>query len=115
MRSGKWLANVEADQPVSEVAHQAIELRLKVVKHYLRLASQKAQKNVEYVHQMRVSTRRAQSALRIFSDVVPQRRKQWHPQESARARTNYPIILPESHASADRTPSFFRSRTTASP
>ena len=77
MRSGKWLANVEADQPVSEVAHQAIELRLKVVKHYLRLASQKAQKNVEYVHQTRVSTRRAQSALRIFADVVPQRRKQW--------------------------------------
>ncbi len=77
MRNGKWLKDVDADQAVSDVAHHAIELRLKVVKHYLRLAARKADKNVEYVHQMRVATRRAQSALRIFAEVVPARRKKW--------------------------------------
>lgn len=86
MRSGKWLANVEPDQPVSDVARQAIDLRLKVVRHFLRLSAQKAHKNVEYVHQMRVSTRRAQSALRIFSEVVPRNRKQWFDKKLKRLR-----------------------------
>lgn len=86
MQHGKWLANVDPNQPVSDVARQAIEFRLKTVKHYLRLSAVKAHKDDEYVHQLRVSTRRAQSALRIFSDVTPPRRSQWFEKKLKRLR-----------------------------
>jgi len=86
MRSGKWLANAEPGQPVSAVARQAIDLRLRTVRHFLRLSARKAHKNVEHVHQMRVSTRRAQSALRIFSEVVPRSRKVWFDKTLKRLR-----------------------------
>lgn len=86
MGNAKWIDGVSPDQPISKVAGPAIDLRLKVVSHYLRLAAKKAHKDDHYVHQLRVSTRRADSALRMFRDVLPDKKRRWMSQRLKRIR-----------------------------
>ncbi len=76
-KKGKWLKADSADQPLSEVVCDAVQERLKVVLANLRRVAKRAEDDIEHVHQLRVSTRRAQSALRLFSDVLPARRRSW--------------------------------------
>lgn len=76
-RKSKWLSGVEADQPLSDVVRQAIQDRLELTLLRLPLAAKHADEDIEHVHQLRVATRRAQSALRLFSDSLPQSRSQW--------------------------------------
>jgi CHAD domain-containing protein len=70
----KWIVGTEPDQPVSRVARVALSQRLTVLQTYLRLAAKRADKDDEYVHQLRVSTRRAHAALRMFGSLLPPRR-----------------------------------------
>ncbi len=70
---GKWIKNAEPSTTVSEVATESVRLRLESVSHYLPLAAKKAEEDSEYVHQLRVSTRRASAALRIYSDLLPRK------------------------------------------
>ena len=67
----KWIQNTSPDQPVSEFARQVISLRLKSVWHYLQLAALESDDDVEYVHQLRVATRRADSSISIFKKLLP--------------------------------------------
>lgn len=62
------------EAPVSRVAKAAVHDRLDRVRHYLPLAAKKCEKDIEYVHQLRVSTRRAQAALDIFHKALPKGR-----------------------------------------
>lgn len=71
MADGKWISGLTFDTPVLEAAHRVLSVRLKVIQHYLPLAAEKPEKNIEYVHQLRVGTRRARAALEIFADCVP--------------------------------------------
>ena len=48
-----------------------LETRLKAVWHWLPLAAEKSQEDVEYVHQLRITTRRATEALRVFCNLMP--------------------------------------------
>ena len=82
----KWLDDVRASQPVTEVVCQAVKQRLEVVLHYLPLAAKKSQQDIAYVHQLRVSTRRAQSVLRLFADSLPRRRRSWWYRQLKRVR-----------------------------
>ena len=66
----KWTAGVSPDRPVSEVAGRVVAARLKAVHHFLPLAADKSDEDVEYVHQLRISVRRAVEALRIFSGLI---------------------------------------------
>lgn len=73
-RTGKWIDGTTPEQPVTEAARLAVRLRLKLVEYYLPLAAWQADEDREYVHQLRVATRRANAALGIFADLLPQRR-----------------------------------------
>jgi CHAD domain-containing protein len=73
-RTGKWIDGTTPEQPVTEAARLAVRLRLKLVEYYLPLAAWQADEDPEYVHQLRVATRRATAALGIFADLLPQRR-----------------------------------------
>src|SRR5207248_2386197 len=42
-----------------------------VVRHFLPLAVDKPHEDAEHVHQLRVGTRRAAAALRVFADALP--------------------------------------------
>ena len=66
MADGKWINGLTADVPLTEAARRALSVRLQVVGETLPRAVQEADGDPELVHQLRVSTRRADAALRIF-------------------------------------------------
>lgn len=85
-RTGKWIDGTTPEQPATEAAREAIRLRLKLVAHYLPLAAEHADEDREYVHQLRVATRRATAALKIFADLLPAGRFKWMKKRLRRIR-----------------------------
>ena len=76
----KWLTEVGPDAPVAGAARIALVMRLKAVEHFLKKAGQvsgKADEDAEAVHQLRIWTRRAAAALRLFADVLPSKKAKW--------------------------------------
>ncbi len=63
---GKWIGGIHADTPLAEAARRALRVRLKAVEAMLPLAAKSAEEDDEHVHRLRVATRRAATALRIF-------------------------------------------------
>lgn len=74
VRIGKWVEGSQPNQPVSQLAKQALAARLEMVASYLPMAAQKADEDTEYVHQLRVATRRAVAAIQAFGDLLPVKR-----------------------------------------
>jgi CHAD domain-containing protein len=66
MAEGKWIRDLPPELPLSEAARRVLLPRLAVVAEYLPLAKQECGRDPEDVHQLRVATRRADAALRIF-------------------------------------------------
>jgi CHAD domain-containing protein len=71
MADEKWISGLCGDMPVREAARLVLTLRLRVVLDRLPAAVERAAEDVEHVHQLRVGTRRAGAAVRIFADSVP--------------------------------------------
>lgn len=72
--SSKWIEGLSADQPVSAAARSVLELRLAAVWERLPMAALEAEHDPEHVHQLRVASRRAHAALRVFAEFLPRRR-----------------------------------------
>ena len=72
--AGKWLEGVAPADGVGAAAALALKGRLGAVLHYLPLASERSGEDAEHVHQLRVCTRRAAAAMRLFRDWLPRRR-----------------------------------------
>jgi CHAD domain-containing protein len=70
MAEGKWISDLAPDTPLADAARRVLAVRLEVVRDYLPLALHKADKDTEYVHQLRVGTRRAGAALDTFADCL---------------------------------------------
>jgi CHAD domain-containing protein len=66
----KWTAGISPDRPVCEVAGRVLAARLKAVHRLLPLAAEKSDDDAEYVHQLRISVRRAAEAVRTFSGLI---------------------------------------------
>ncbi len=73
MADEKWIAGLSGDMPAHEAAQLTLNLRLGVVHDRLPAAVLHAEDDVEHVHQLRVGTRRAAAALRIFAACLPER------------------------------------------
>jgi CHAD domain-containing protein len=73
MADGKWIEGLKPDMTTSIAAREVLIARFQVVRHYLPLAVEKPFENPEYVHQLRVGTRRASAALRVFADCLPRK------------------------------------------
>src|SRR5262245_35539503 len=69
-RFEKWLIGVSASAPVDHVARRALVVRLRAVKHYLD-AALSGPDEAEGVHQLRIWTRRAEAALKLFRQAIP--------------------------------------------
>jgi CHAD domain-containing protein len=79
-RFEKWLTEIGPDAPVPRAAKKALASRLRAVEHYLQEAAQVSgdeASDAEAVHQLRIWTRRAAAALRLFAPVLPRRRAKW--------------------------------------
>jgi CHAD domain-containing protein len=68
---GKWLPDLNDHMPLAEAAQRVLEVRLGIVRDRLPQAMFEANNDVEYVHQLRVATRRAGAALRMFRCCLP--------------------------------------------
>jgi CHAD domain-containing protein len=74
LKKAKWVNPETPDQPVSEIAAPVIRERLELAWHYLPLAARRWDEDLEYVHQLRVGTRRAAAAMATFEELLPPRR-----------------------------------------
>ena len=74
MADGKWIPGLTSDTPPVEAARAVLDARLHVVRHYLPLAVEAPDADVEHVHQLRVGTRRAGAALAIFAACLSEKR-----------------------------------------
>jgi CHAD domain-containing protein len=71
MADGKWIEHLSAKTPLADAARKVLLARLQLVRNYLPKAAEEADEDHEYVHQLRVGTRRADAALRIFAPCLP--------------------------------------------
>lgn len=62
-RINKWVAGATADDRTRDIAVRTLQARLAAVQYYLPLVAERAGEDVEYVHELRVWTRRAAAAL----------------------------------------------------
>jgi CHAD domain-containing protein len=67
---GKWFWVEPTDVPLTAAAARILDVRLADVRKYLPLAARRHADDVEYVHQLRVSCRRSDAALRAFKPIV---------------------------------------------
>jgi len=67
MGAGKWISDLLPITAAPAAAHRVLSVRLEGVRDQLGLALHEAERDTEYVHQLRVGTRRARAALDIFS------------------------------------------------
>lgn len=68
---GKWIDGLDGAMDVSDAARVVFAARLAAVMERLPRAVFDAVEDREHVHQVRVATRRAAAALRIFEDCLP--------------------------------------------
>jgi len=76
-RKSKWIEVESPEVPATDVARRALEARLKTVWEWLPLAADSPAGEIENVHQLRVSTRRATAALHQFESWLPKKRARW--------------------------------------
>lgn len=69
----RWILDVSNKDRVTDVAARTIRLRLKAVRHFLPLAATRPEEDIEYVHQLRVATRRAVAAIHLYREFLPRR------------------------------------------
>jgi CHAD domain-containing protein len=84
MADGKWVEGLGPKMHVGEAARRVLQARLEVVRAFLPLAVHDADRDPEYVHRLRVATRRGGAALRIFAPWLPEKA---HRRATRRLRT----------------------------
>lgn len=71
------LEKVSGIDPVTHAACNTLDSRLRDVERYLELAANHADESDEHVHQLRVATRRARTALTMYQGVLPKKQARW--------------------------------------
>jgi CHAD domain-containing protein len=71
--SSKWISGLTGDMPPVDAARRVLEVRLAAIVHHLGMALKAPYEDLEHVHQLRVSTRRAVAALDLFEQFLPPR------------------------------------------
>jgi CHAD domain-containing protein len=74
--SGKWI-DVRPEDSVCHAARLSLEARLMAVVHHLPRAAYHFEQDIEHVHRLRVSTRRAMAAVKLYRDFLPGKRARW--------------------------------------
>ncbi len=71
MADGKWITGLVPEMPLLAAARHVLFVRLQVVREALPWVIAHADEDIEHIHQLRVGTRRADAALRIFRVCLP--------------------------------------------
>jgi CHAD domain-containing protein len=75
-RFQKWLSSAYPEAPADEVARAALAERLLAVSHFLDKSVGDSDE-AEAIHQLRVWTRRASAALKLFEPAIPKSHHKW--------------------------------------
>lgn len=75
--SAKWVEGLAPDCTVEEAARRTLGPRLSSVVHSLPMAAHLAEHDIEHVHRLRVATRRATAALRLYRDCATRKHVRW--------------------------------------
>jgi CHAD domain-containing protein len=75
--SGKWIEGLDAQTPIDKASRRSLEPRLTIVAQCLPLAAHLAEHDIEHVHRLRVATRRATAAVKLYRDCLPDRSARW--------------------------------------
>jgi CHAD domain-containing protein len=73
MADGKWIEDLRPDMPLHVAARKVLKVRLEVVRDAVGPAVHEADRDAEHVHRLRVATRRADAALKIFRSNLPEK------------------------------------------
>lgn len=73
----KWIGGITSEESVRDAALHSLRSRLEALEHYLPLAAERPDEDVEYVHELRVFTRRSIAALRLYKELLPKKRTKW--------------------------------------
>ena len=68
--SSKWIEVPPANAPATEIARQTLAARVAKIEEMLPLAAHNYQEDIEHVHQLRTSCRRAAAALELFRPLM---------------------------------------------
>jgi CHAD domain-containing protein len=75
--SAKWIEGIGPQSSVEDAARRSLEPRLSAVAHLLPMAAHLAAHDIEHVHRLRVATRRAGAALKLYRDCLPPKKAHW--------------------------------------
>ena len=84
--SAKWIHGIGPKTAVVDAARRSLEPRLAVVAHSLPLAAYLADHDIEHVHRLRVATRRAGAAVKLYREWLPEKTGQWFKKQLRRIR-----------------------------
>ncbi len=73
IKNGKWVQSFRRKDSVRKVAAATIETRLAAVHYFFPLAVEQSGEDMEYVHQLRVATRRTSAALDLYAEFLPRK------------------------------------------
>ena len=73
----KWIEGISADDSVREAALHSVRIRLAAVQYHMPFAAERSDEDIEYVHKLRVATRRSMGALRLYAGVLPKKEAKW--------------------------------------
>ncbi|HEX3599932.1 MAG TPA: CHAD domain-containing protein [Lacipirellulaceae bacterium] len=71
----KWIEDIGPESSVEHAARRSLEPRLTAVAHLMPMAAHLAEHDIEHVHRLRVATRRATAALKLYWDCLPRSRR----------------------------------------
>jgi CHAD domain-containing protein len=73
--SAKWIEGLAPESSVEDAARRSLEPRLTAVVQQIPMAAHLADQDIEYVHRLRVATRRATAALKLYRDCMSKPRR----------------------------------------
>jgi CHAD domain-containing protein len=73
----KWIEGIDSQTPIDKAARRSLEPRLTIVAQCLPLAAHLAEHDIEHVHRLRVATRRATAAVKLYRDCLPDKPARW--------------------------------------
>lgn len=70
----KWDDKIDPNQHISITAAHHLKHRSAAVQYYLKLATKHRYEDIEYIHQLRVWSRRCNESLRFFRGIFPRKK-----------------------------------------
>src|SRR5258708_27415758 len=73
---GRWIVGLSPEMPLLDALELIFQQRFQAVLHFLPLAADRSEENIEFVHKLRVSCRRLAAVLDVLAEGFPEAPRQ---------------------------------------